>query len=136
MPHILVATYLLHFKLSKETYDGTRDPTEHLSQYKNYMDIIGASYKLRCKAFSMTLPIDKIYRTLESLSQFYQVPIEPSAAATHKHTASAEKDGIDPEDPDDNVKVGNEVDNDVFATGASTTDAAATPRSNSPIKKR
>ncbi|KAK8701844.1 hypothetical protein V6N13_020222 [Hibiscus sabdariffa] len=64
-----------------------------------------------------------------------KAPAEPSAAATHENTTSTEKDDIDPEYSDDPTRVDIEVDKDVSADDASATDAAATQRSDSCVKK-
>ena len=53
---------VLHFPLPAkfrmlqvETFDGTRDPIDHLNTYKNQMELHGYQDPIRCRAFSITL---------------------------------------------------------------------------------
>ena len=53
---------LLHFPLSVkfrmsqiETFDGTKDPIDHLNTYKNQMKLHGYQDPIRCRAFTITL---------------------------------------------------------------------------------
>ena len=44
------------FKMSQvETFDGTRDPIDHLNTYKNQMELHGYQDPIRCRAFAITL---------------------------------------------------------------------------------
>ena len=38
-----------------ETFDGTRDPIDHLNTYKNQMELHGYQDPVRCRAFAITL---------------------------------------------------------------------------------
>ena len=38
-----------------ETFDGTKDPVDHLNTYKNQMEIHGYQNPMRCRAFAITL---------------------------------------------------------------------------------
>ena len=38
-----------------ETFDGTKDPVDHLNTYKNQMDLLGYQDPVRCRAFALTL---------------------------------------------------------------------------------
>ena len=38
-----------------ETFDGVKDPVDHLNTYKNQMEMHGYQDPIRCKAFSITL---------------------------------------------------------------------------------
>ena len=53
---------VLHFLLSAkfrmlqiETFDGTKDPVDHLNTYKNKMELHGYQDPMRCRAFAITL---------------------------------------------------------------------------------
>ena len=53
---------VLHFPLPAkfrmpqvETFDGTRDPIDHLNTYKNQMELHEYQDPIRCKAFAITL---------------------------------------------------------------------------------
>ena len=53
---------VLHFPLSAkfrmpqiETFDGTKDPIDHLNTYKNQMELHGYQDPVRCRAFAITL---------------------------------------------------------------------------------
>ena len=53
---------VLHFPLPAkfrmpqvETFDGTKDPINHLNTYKNQMELHGYQDPIRCRAFSITL---------------------------------------------------------------------------------
>ena len=53
---------VLHFPLHAkfrmpqiETFDGTKDPVDHLNTYKNQMELHGYQDPVRCKAFAITL---------------------------------------------------------------------------------
>ena len=53
---------VLHFPLPTkfrmpqvETFDGTRDPVDHLNTYKNQMELHGYKDPVRCRAFAITL---------------------------------------------------------------------------------
>ena len=53
---------VLHFPLSTkfripqiETFDGTKDPINHLNMYKNQMELHGYQDPVRCRAFAITL---------------------------------------------------------------------------------
>ena len=53
---------VLHFPLPAkfripqiETFDGTKDPIDHLNTYKNQMELQGYQNPIRCKAFAITL---------------------------------------------------------------------------------
>ena len=53
---------VLHFPLSAkfrmlqiETFDGTKDPVDHLNTYKNKMELHGYQDPMRCRAFAITL---------------------------------------------------------------------------------
>ena len=38
-----------------ETFDGTKDPIDHLNTYKNQMELHGYQDPIRCRAFAITL---------------------------------------------------------------------------------
>ena len=38
-----------------ETFDGTKDPVDHLNTYKNQMELHGYQDPVRCRAFAITL---------------------------------------------------------------------------------
>ena len=38
-----------------ETFDGTKDPVDHLNTYKNQMELYGYQGPMRCRAFTITL---------------------------------------------------------------------------------
>ena len=38
-----------------ETFDGTKDPMDHLNTYKNQMELHGYQDPVRCRAFAITL---------------------------------------------------------------------------------
>ena len=38
-----------------ETFDGVKDPVEHLNNYKNQMELHGYQDPVRCRAFAITL---------------------------------------------------------------------------------
>ena len=43
------------FRMSQvETFDGTRDPIDHLNTYKNQMELHGYQDPIRCRAFAIT----------------------------------------------------------------------------------
>ena len=53
---------VLHFPLPSKfrmpqikTFDGTRDPIDHLNTYKNQMELHGYQDPVRCRAFVITL---------------------------------------------------------------------------------
>ena len=53
---------VLHFPLpikfrmqQIETFDGTKDPIDHLNTYKNQMELHGYQDPIRCRAFAITL---------------------------------------------------------------------------------
>ena len=53
---------VLHFPLPAkfrmpqiETFDGTKDPVDHLNTYKNQMELHGYQDPVKCKAFAITL---------------------------------------------------------------------------------
>ena len=53
---------VLHFPLPAkfrmpqiETFDGTKDPIDHLNMYKNQMQLHGYQDPVRCRAFAITL---------------------------------------------------------------------------------
>ena len=53
---------VLHFPLPAkfrmpqiETFDGTKDPVDHLNTYKNQMELHGYQEPVRCRAFAITL---------------------------------------------------------------------------------
>ena len=53
---------VLHFPLPAkfrmphiETFDGTKDPVDHLNTYKNQMELHGYQDPVRCRAFTITL---------------------------------------------------------------------------------
>ena len=53
---------VLHFPLPAkfrmlqiETFDGTKDPIDHLNTYKNQMELHGFQDLVRCRAFAITL---------------------------------------------------------------------------------
>ena len=53
---------VLHFPLPAkfkmphiETFDGTKDPIDHLNTYKNQMELHGYQDPIRCRAFAITL---------------------------------------------------------------------------------
>ena len=53
---------VLHFPLPAkfimpqiETFDGTKDPIDHLNTYKNQMELHGYQNPIRCRAFAITL---------------------------------------------------------------------------------
>ena len=53
---------VLHFPLPAkirmpqiETFDGTKDPVDHLNTYKNQMELHGYQDPVRCRAFAITL---------------------------------------------------------------------------------
>ena len=53
---------VLHFPLPTkfrmpqiETFDGTKDPIDHLNTYKNKMELHGYQDPVRCRAFAITL---------------------------------------------------------------------------------
>ena len=55
-------TGVLHFPLPEkfrmshiETFDGTKDPIDHLNTYKNQMELHGYQDPVRCRAFAITL---------------------------------------------------------------------------------
>ena len=55
-------TGVLHFPLPAkfrmpqvETFDGTKDPIDHLNTYKNQMELHGYQDPIRCRAFTITL---------------------------------------------------------------------------------
>ena len=55
-------TGVLHFPLPVkfrmpqiETFDGTKDPIDHLNTHKNQMELHGYQDPVRCKAFAITL---------------------------------------------------------------------------------
>ena len=59
---IPVHSGVLHFPLPAkfrmpqiETFDGTKDPVDHLNTYKNQMELHGYQYPVRCRAFAITL---------------------------------------------------------------------------------
>ena len=44
------------FRMSQiKTFDGTKDPIDHLNTYKNQMELHGYQDPIRCKAFVITL---------------------------------------------------------------------------------
>ena len=44
------------FRMSQiETFDGTKDPIDHLNTYKNQMELHGYQVPVRCRAFVITL---------------------------------------------------------------------------------
>ena len=44
------------FRMSQiETFDGTKDPIDHLNTYKNQMELHGYQDPIRCRAFAITL---------------------------------------------------------------------------------
>lgn len=43
------------FKVSKDMFEGKRDPRAHLIQYNDYKNMLGASNAAKCKAFSTML---------------------------------------------------------------------------------
>ena len=58
----LFTSEVLHFPLPAkfrmpqvETFDGARDPVDHLNTYKNQMELHGYQDPLRCKAFAIML---------------------------------------------------------------------------------
>ena len=58
----LLKAGVLHFPLPAkfkmpqiETFDGTKDPVDHLNTYKNQMELHGYQDLVRCKAFAITL---------------------------------------------------------------------------------
>ena len=40
-----------------ETFDGTKDPVNHLDTYKNQMELQGYQDPIRCRAFDITLKV-------------------------------------------------------------------------------
>ena len=55
-------TGVLHFPLPTkfrmpqiETFDGTKDPIDHLNTYKNQMELHGYQDPVQCRAFAITL---------------------------------------------------------------------------------
>ena len=53
---------VLHFPLPAkfrmpqiETFDGMKDPIDHLNTYKNQMELHGYQDPIRCRAFDITL---------------------------------------------------------------------------------
>ena len=53
---------VLHFPIPKkfrmaqiETFDGTKDPIDHLNTYKNQMELHGYQDPIWCRAFAITL---------------------------------------------------------------------------------
>ena len=53
---------VLHFPLPAKfrmpqikTFDGTKDPVDHLNTYKNQMELHGYQDLVRCRAFAITL---------------------------------------------------------------------------------
>ena len=53
---------VLHFPLPAkfkmphiETFDGTKDPVDHLNTYKNQIELHGYQEPVRCRAFAITL---------------------------------------------------------------------------------
>ena len=53
---------VLHFSLPAKfrmpqikTFDGTKDPIDHLNTYKNHMELHGYQDPIRCRAFAITL---------------------------------------------------------------------------------
>ena len=53
---------VLHFPLSAkfsipqiETFDGTKDPIDHLNTYKNQMKLHGYQDPIQCRAFAIVL---------------------------------------------------------------------------------
>ena len=58
----LFTAWVLHFPLPAkfrmpqiETFDGTKDPVDHLNTYKNQMELHGYQDPVRCRAFAITL---------------------------------------------------------------------------------
>ena len=58
----LFTAKVLHFPLPAkfrmpqiETFDGTKDPIDHLNTYKNQMELHGYQDPIRCRAFAITL---------------------------------------------------------------------------------
>ena len=54
--------WVLHFPLPSKfrmpqikTFDGTKDPVDHLNTYKNQMELHGYLDPMRCRAFTITL---------------------------------------------------------------------------------
>lgn len=54
---VKVATMSLtpDFKVSKEMFEGIKDPQAHLMQYNDYINMLGVFGATKCKAFSTTL---------------------------------------------------------------------------------
>ena len=53
---VLHFPFLARFKMPQiETFDGTKDPIDHLNTYKNQMERHGYQDPIRCKAFAITL---------------------------------------------------------------------------------
>ncbi|KAH1045911.1 hypothetical protein J1N35_036695 [Gossypium stocksii] len=54
-PKIVIVGLSHDFKVSKDMFEGIRDPLAHLMQYNDYMNVLRASNVAKCKAFSTTL---------------------------------------------------------------------------------
>ena len=78
---------VLHFPLPAkfkmpqiETFDGTKDPVNHLNTYKNQMEIHGYQDPVRCRAFAITLKGSDLawFNRLppSSISSFKELSIE------------------------------------------------------------
>ena len=79
---------VLHFPLPKkfrmsriETFDGTKDPIDHLNTYKNQMELHGYQDPIRCKAFAITLKGP-------SLAWFNRLPLSSISSFTELSIAS------------------------------------------------
>ena len=68
------------FRMSQvETFDGVKDPVDHLNTYKNQMELHGYQDPVRCKAFAITLkgPVLAWFNRLppSSISSFRELSI-------------------------------------------------------------
>ena len=53
---VLHFPFLAKFRMPQiETFDGTKDPVDHLNTYKNQMELHGYQDPVRCRAFAITL---------------------------------------------------------------------------------
>ena len=78
---------VLHFPLPAkfrmpqiETFDGTKDPVNHLNTYKNQMELHGYQDPIRCRAFTITLKGS-------ALARFNRLP--PSSISSFRELAIA-----------------------------------------------
>ena len=77
---VLHFPFPVKFRMPKiETFDGTKDPIDHLNTYKNQMELHGYQDPVRCRAFTITLKVPTLawFNRLppSSISSFIELSI-------------------------------------------------------------